>query len=112
MKTSESFTQYGLRTGLDSWTSHFDCSLTVEYGRRSYSTIDSPEPSLAGELDIYDDLFQYSDFNYWDIWLMASLALTDRINIDLMADYQPEKHTEEMDDSTVSFVDLRLVVGF
>jgi len=77
----------------------------LEYGHRMYtsSTID-PEDALG------DEAFDlYSDFNYWEIWVMANWYLSRQVSLDLMLSYEPESHTEQADDIALGYGSLRLV---
>ena len=51
----------------------------------------------------------YSDYNYWKIWLMGSWFIDDHLSIDVIANYEPETHTEDTDDSALGFASVRLV---
>jgi len=51
----------------------------------------------------------YSDFNYWKIWIMANWSINKNFSLDLLANYEPENHTENSDDSSLGFGSLRLV---
>jgi hypothetical protein len=104
----ETYLQSGVRVGLESLRGDLSGSLSLEYGRRDYELEagDPAAPTLASEdLGIYG----YSDFNYWEIWLMGSWILTRRLSCDVLASYQPESHTEPTDDAAVAFGSLRFV---
>ncbi len=111
----EAYRQGGVRAGLEMYGTRFIGSLTVEYGRRNYLEEDpaaAPAANAAGEvgLELTDGITTYySDFNYWQLWLMATISLGDNFSWDCLANYQPEKHTEQSDDSSVAFFSLRLV---
>lgn len=100
----ESYSQFGLRSGVESYGDDLSGSLQLEFGRRVYGVQNS---SLSEDgLDI--DTF-YSDFNYFKIWLMANWDISRKFSLDLMASYEPENHTENEDDSSLGFSSLRLV---
>lgn len=106
----ESYTQFGFRSGVESFGSEVSGSLQLEIGRRVYSQ-DSIELESSDPEDILsDDLFSfYSDFNYWEIWLMANWSISRHLSLDVMANYEPENHTENADDSSIGFGSVRLV---
>ena len=98
----ESYFQYGLLGGLESFGNALTGSLNLEFGRRRYSRPgDSEDPT--------GDLFEYSDFDYWKIWASGSLLLGRNLSLDLLAGYEPQRHTEQQDDSALGFGTLRLV---
>ncbi len=104
----ETYLQAGLRGGLETYGSQLSGSLTVEYGHRDYrqpavGAVDTA--SLVPDEDIYG----YSDFQYWELWLMATWLVSGRFSCDVMANYQPESHTERTDDTAVAFASLRFV---
>lgn len=104
----ETYSQVGLRGGVETYGSDVGGSLTLEYGRRSYAQgnvnidPDSLDPSL------FDIVALYTDFDYWKIWLMGSWRISPHFDLDLMANYEPESHTENADDSALGFASLRL----
>jgi hypothetical protein len=104
----ETYTQFGLRGGVESYGSEVAGSLTLEYGRRVYGEAaaalapDVPESILADPTDLY------SDFHYWRIWLTGSWHISGQLDLDLMANYEPESHTERSDDAALGFASLRL----
>ncbi len=106
----ETYTQFGLRSGVESFGSNVSGSIMIEFGRRVYS-----QGSVALDPDSTDIFFEdefisfYSDFNYWKIWVMANWAINKNFSLDMMANYEPEKHTENTDDSSLGFGSLRLV---
>jgi len=109
----ESYGQLGLRFGVESYGSAVGGSLTLEYGRRSYEqglvNLDPAEDDISPSDDFSNEIFAlYTDFNYWKIWLMGSWRLNDQLDLDVMANYEPESHTEKSDDSALGFASLRL----
>ncbi len=106
----ETYTQFGLRSGIESYGSDVSGSLQLEYGRRVYSHGDIELDSTGADDFLYDDLiYFYSDFNYWEIWLMANWSISRHLSLDVMANYEPENHTENTDDSSIGFGSVRLV---
>ncbi len=93
--------------GVDAFGLDVSGSLTVEYGRRFYRdpTIVLDDGSRSG----VESFALYSDFNYWKVWLTGSWRLSDAFSLDALASYEPERHTEPADDSSLGFVNLRLV---
>ncbi len=106
----ETYTQFGMRAGVESFGSDVSGSLQLEFGRRVYSQGD-----VALQDDPLDDILSedlitfYSDFNYWEIWLMANWSINAHFSLDVMANYEPENHTEKNDDSSIGFGSVRLV---
>jgi len=104
----ETYTQFGLRGGVESYGADVGGSLTLEYGRRGYTQgnvnldPDNLDPSL------FDTVALYTDFNYWKIWLMGSWRMSTHFDLDLMANYEPESHTEQADNSALGFASLRV----
>jgi hypothetical protein len=106
----ETYTQFGLRAGVESFVSVVSGSVQLEYGRRVYSQADVELDSSTSDDLLADDLTSfYSDFNYWKIWLMANWYINEHFSLDLMANYEPESHTESGDDSSIGFGSVRLV---
>ncbi len=104
----EAYTQFGLRGGVESYGSDLGGSLTLEYGRRVYAQGElSIDATGADQLE-FDATDLYTDFDYWKIWLMGSWQISSHIDLDLMANYEPEKHTENTDDSALGFASLRV----
>ena len=58
-----------------------------------------------------EDLITYSDFTYLELWLMASIHVTANLSLDVMAGYEPERHTEQDDDLTLGSASLSLVLA-
>ncbi len=106
----EKYTQFGMRAGVESFGSEISGSLQLEYGRRIYSQGDVALDSIDSQDLLSTDLLSlYSDFNYWEIWLMANWSINRHFSLDLMANYEPENHTENADDSSIGFGSIRLV---
>jgi len=106
----ESFDQLGARVGLESYGGPVSGGIILEYGRRSYWT--TAETSSTGDSDFDADLadvFAYTDFNYWEIWLVGTWRMIEHFSIDVLASYRPEKHSEPTDDAALGFASLRLV---
>ena len=112
-ESPESYSQFGLRTGVEAYDHSISGSLTVEFGQRLYdydefgSTTDEESVSLDS-IEV-DSLISYSDFTYWEVWLMGAWSINEHFSVDLLANYQPESHTEAIDDSALGFGSLRLV---
>ncbi|MFH1843083.1 MAG: hypothetical protein ABIF77_07720 [bacterium] len=105
----EAYSQMGIRGGLESYGHAVSGALTLEYGHRDYGFEAPAYDDFSAELDSYEFAYDYSDFNYWEIWLMANWGLARSLSLDVLANYQPESHTERDDDSSVAFVSLRLL---
>ena len=106
----ETYTQFGIRSGVESFGSEISGSLQLEYGRRVYKQGSIELDSADADEIFSDDLISfYSDFNYWEIWLMANWAINRHFSLDVMANYEPENHTENSDDSSIGFATVRLV---
>jgi len=104
----ETYAQLGLIAGIESYGSVVSGSVDLEYGRRQYAnpTIDLTDYSDYDSLETIINL--YSDFNYWQVWIMGSWFLNDHFSLDVMASYEPESHTEQDDDSALGFGSLRI----
>jgi hypothetical protein len=100
----ETYTQFGFRAGAESYGSDLSGSIKLELGHRMYSNLETLDDLFGDDLLSY-----YSDFNYWKIWLVASWEINRNLSLDLMANYEPENHTENTDDSSLGFGSLRLV---
>jgi hypothetical protein len=97
----ETYTQLGLQASLESYAYPFTGVISVEYGHRWYD---------GEEAETLDDfVLTYTDFSYLEIWAMATWAFSEHLSLDLMANYQPESHTEQDDDLALGFGTLRLV---
>ncbi len=104
----ETYSQLGLRGGVESYGSVVGGSLTLEYGRRTYTQGEVVLDTDALDPALYDSGSLYTDFNYWKIWLMGSWKMNTHLDLDLMANYEPESHTENADDSALGFASLRV----
>jgi len=102
----DTYQQWGLRAGVDAFGLDLSGSLTLEYGRRFYR---DPTIILDDGSGLGEPFALYSDFNYWKVWLTGSWRLSDTLSVDALASYEPERHTEPADDSSLGFVNLRLV---
>jgi hypothetical protein len=104
----DSYSQAGLQGGFESFGSVFSGTLAVEYGRRWY---DHPvsDQDWREILESDDFLTGSTDFWYLEIWIMATWSLRENLDLDLMATYQPENHTEQDDDFALGTANLRLV---
>ena len=94
----ETYSQFGLRAGLESYASVVSGTISVEYGRRRYGE----QPAGDGELT-------YSDFNYWRLWLVADWRLGSGLSLSGLGSWEPERHVEAQDDVSLGFASLRLV---
>lgn len=97
-ESSESYTQAGLRAGLEAFSPRLSGSCTVEYGRR-----DHRQPSSSDEWTIW------TDFNYWRLWLLADYRLAADLSLSVLGSWEPERHAESADDVSLGFASLRLV---
>ena len=113
----ETYSQFGLRAGLEAFDHDISGLVSFEIGQRLYDAVDdassitdsitdSVDPSLTGSEDEF--WFSYSDFSYWEIWLMAAWRINEHFSLDLLANFEPERHTEAVDDSALGFGSLRL----
>ena len=106
----ETYSQFGFQSGVESFGSDVSGSLLVEFGRRVYSQGAVEILDESSDIIFEDDFISfYSDFNYWKIWLMANWTISRNFSLDLMANYEPENHTENTDDTSIGFGSLRLV---
>ena len=105
----EAYTQLGARAGVESYGSAVGGSVTLEYGRRVYSQADVVVDEGIGDLEGLTTLNLYSDFNYWKIWLLGSWRISTKFSLDFLANYEPENHTENTDDSAIGFASLHLI---
>jgi len=101
----DTYDQYGVRAGVESYGAAVSGVFTVEVGRRSYrdGSVDLDTGTGVEALDIY------SDFTYWKIWLLGEWAIRENLALEAMASWTPESHTEQADDSALGFANLRLV---
>ena len=102
----ETYTQVGLRGGVEAYGPRVGGQITLEYGRRTY---DQAEVSLGEDLLTADTLVLYTDFNYWKIWVMGNWDISRHFALDLMASYEPENHTEPTEDTSIGYASVRLV---
>lgn len=104
----ETYTQVGLLAGVEAYGVDLGGSLTLEYGRRTYATGTMATDETSLDAILLDAVDLYTDFDYWKIWLMGSWRLSQHVDLDIMANYEPESHTEQADDSALGFGSLRL----
>jgi len=97
----EAYSQASIRGSFESYAYPFTGVIALGYGQRWYSD--------QGTIDETDVSLDYSDFSFFEIWAMASWAINDHLSFDLIANYQPETHTEQTDDMALGFGSLRLV---
>jgi hypothetical protein len=93
----ETYAQAGVRGRVESYLAPFAGSFSAEVGRRWYRHDTGAE-----------DLIAYSDFTYLELWLLASVHVTEHLSLDAMASYEPERHTEQDDDLTLGSASLSL----
>jgi hypothetical protein len=106
----ETYNQLGIRCGLETFSTAGNLSFTAEYGYRDYTYFQDDASLSAFSVDLNTlSPLTYSDFHYWELWLLSTFNLTSNLALDAMANYQPENHTERADDATVAFVSIRLV---
>ena len=106
----ESYNQAGMRVGVEHYSSRFTISTSVEYGLRDYRFTGTIPKDTENTLDTVESpIFTYSDFNYWELWLITTWSLAPRLSLDVLANYEPESHTERVDDSAIAFLNVRLV---
>ncbi len=105
----EAYTQLGIRGGVESYGSAVSGSVTLEYGRRIYSQGEVVFDDATAELLGTSTLDLYTDFNYWKIWLLGSWQISRKFSLDFMANYEPENHVENTDDSAIGFASLHLI---
>lgn len=105
----ESYTQLGVRAGVESYGSAVGGSVTLEYGRRNYG---QSAITLEGPTGDPDDIYTidlYTDFNYWKIWLLGSWEISRKFTLEFLANYEPENHTEQTDDFAIGFASLHVI---
>ena len=105
----ETYHQVGIWTGLESYGHAVSGSIFVEYGRRYYR-----DPAVAVGIDgapvpDYEQLIAYSDFGYWELWIMGAWRIVGPVSCEIMASYKPENHAEKSDDAAIGFASVRLV---
>lgn len=94
---AESYTQAGLRVGLESYGTRLAGTCTVEYGRRDYPAQATTDGEVA-----------WTDFNYWRLWLLADFRLSSHLALSALGTWEPERHAEPQDDVSLGFASLRL----
>lgn len=107
----ETYTQLGMRGGVESYGASLNGSIQVEYGRRHYHQgggVDG-QGGYGGDAGFEDLDLTYSDFHYFEIWLMGGWNISETLRLDVMASYEPESHTEQDDDVSLGYASLRLV---
>lgn len=97
-REAESYTQAGLRAGLEAYGEALSGSVTVERGRRAYGPQDADEALPA-----------WTDFSYWRLWLLADWRLGRSLTVSALGNWEPERHSEPEDDASLGFASLRLV---
>jgi hypothetical protein len=106
----ESYQQAGMRAGVEHYGTRFTVAASVEYGLRDYRLTGSVLEVASNNLEpVQLPLFTYTDFNYWELWLMATWTLAPGLSLDVLANYEPERHTERIDDASLAFLNMRLV---
>ncbi len=106
----ESYTQYGVLGGVESYGYALTGSVLVETGWRDYRGV-VVDPALRdpdGQTDV-DLLTAYTDFQYWKIWVMATWSVADNLDLAVLASYEPERHGEKTDDTTLGYASVQLV---
>ncbi len=104
----ETYNQAGVRVGIESLGTALNGTCTVEVGRRVYALTAPAQPAVTLASSPVESLFLHSDFTYWELWLLGSWTMSSRLSLDLLANYQPERHTEKTDDMAVAFASARL----
>lgn len=106
----ETYNQVGVKGSIESYGGPFSGVAALEYGRRWYQEQAATAPtSSSPSSDPADVDLAYSDFGYFEIWLMATWTVSRHISFDVMASYQPEEHTEQDDDIALGYGSIRLV---
>jgi hypothetical protein len=105
----EDYLQLGLRLGVESYGSAVGGSATLEYGRRDYANSEVLVDDGTGDPTGSTTIDLYSDFNYWKIWVVGSWRISTKFSLDFLANYEPENHTEDTDDTTIGFASLHLI---
>jgi hypothetical protein len=101
----DTYGQMGVRGGVDAYGSNVGGTLTVEVGRRVYR-----DGTVTTVYDGVEDSFTlYSDFTYWKLWLMGQWYVAPELALEVLASFEPERHTEQADDSSLGFLNMRLV---
>ncbi|RKZ13853.1 hypothetical protein DRQ50_09860 [bacterium] len=99
----DTYSEVGLRGGVDAYSGVVGGTIIVEVGRRTYD-----DGSVRTE-DPADAFTLYSDFTYWKLWLMGQWYMSRTMSLEVLASFEPENHTEQADDSALGFLNLRLV---
>lgn len=102
----DAYTQVGLRGVMDSFTGPVTGMLALEYGYREYLNHSIPSTDTLDDLTLDLD---YSDFSYLEVWAMASWSISSAFSLEILANYQPEQHTEQDDDTALGYGNIRLV---
>ncbi len=97
----ENYRQAGLRAGVELLQGALTGLCTLEVGWRDYTS----QPATAADDPL---LLSYSDFTYWELWLLAVWSLTPHLSLDVIANYLPERHVEPTDDAAMGFASARL----
>lgn len=104
----ETYNQVGVRTSVELYGGPFSGVAALEHGHRWYQEPDAmTSPSTVS--DSPETAVTYSDFSYFEIWLMATWTISRHLSFDVMASYQPEEHTEQNDDIGLGYGSVRLV---
>lgn len=104
----ETYTQAGVRAGLESLGNRVSGSLSLEYGRRTYAGATAEDSTVGAAVGAVGDI-PYSDFNYWKLWLLGEWRVRSGLSLQAMASWEPERHTAPADDAALGFTNLRLV---
>jgi hypothetical protein len=102
----ESFRQMGVKGGVDHYGDDLTGALTVEIGQRDYSDY---TPDLTE--DAYFEPL-YTDFTYLEVWLILSWRLNQHLSLDSMVNYIPESHSEDTDNQSMGFGNIRILYRF
>jgi len=105
----ESYSQRGVRVGLESFGSTLTASTTLEVGRRDYDA--DTEAVAADVASDFDDPI-YTDFTYVELWLSVSWRLSERMSLDALGSWLPESHNDDEDDQSLGFGSVRVSYRF
>jgi hypothetical protein len=108
----ETYTQRGVRAGLESFGSVLTASTTLEVGRRDYEADTGETPPAADLASGYLEEPVYTDFTYVELWLSASLRLSERLSLDALGSWLPESHRDDEDDQSLGFGSVQLTYRF
>ena len=100
----ESYTQQGVRAGLDAYGSGLTASLTLEVGRRDYGADQGDDSAVEDPI--------FTDFTYVELWLDVSWRLHGQVSLDVMGSWLPETHRQNEDDQSLGFGSVRLSYRF